>query len=151
MQCLHCLRSHTLCLLLYSRRRGLCSKFTLEHLTGCRDQYLASRSRLRMVHTNTRLPNRWIICIHRRGAKMKRFVLTIKSSWRSLRGDEIFIYPSRFLWCGQPVSRLHRKSLLMHPWEAASILATSRWELPSADKLTIRCSICCGKFCGIIP
>ena len=35
--------------------------------------------------------------------------------------------------------------------DTPSILVTSRWELPSADNLTIRCSTCCGKFCGMIP
>ena len=109
------------------------------------------RSRLRMVRTDIRLPNWRIMCIRRRGAEMKQFVLTIRSSWRSSRGVEIFIEPPRFLWCGRPVSRLRRKILLMHPWDTPSILATSRIELPSADNLTIRYSICCGKFCSMIP
>ena len=151
IQCLYCLRSHTLCLLPHSRRRRLCSKVSLGHLAGRLDQYPVARSRLRMIRTDIRLPNRRIICIRRRGAEMKRFVLTIRSSWRSNRGVEISIEPPRFLWCGRPVSRLRHKILLMHPWDTPSILATSRWELPSADNLTIRCSICCGKFCGMIP
>ena len=132
----------------HSRRRRLCFKVSLGHLAGCRDQYPVARSRLRMVRTDIRLPNRRIICIHRRGADMTRFVLTIRSSWRSSRGGEIF------LWCGRPVSRLRRRKILfMNPWETVtpSIMATSRWELPSADNLTIRCSICCGNFCGVIP
>ena len=83
--------------------------------------------------------------------EMKRFVLTIRSSWWSSRGVEIFIETPRFLWCGPPVSRLRRKILLLHPWDTPSILTTSRRELPSADNLTIRCSICCCKFCGMIP
>ena len=116
IQCLHCLRSYTLCLLPHSRRRCLRSKVSLGHLAGRRDQYPAARSRLRMVRTGIRLPNRRIICIRRRGAKTKRFILTIQSSWRSSRGVEIFIEPPRFLWCGRPVSRLRRKILLMHPW-----------------------------------
>ena len=151
IQCLHRLRSHTLCLLPHSRRRRLCSKVSLGHLAGRRDQYPAARSRFQMVRTDIRLPNRRIICLRRRGAEMKRFALTIRSSWRSSRGVEIFIRPPRFLWCGRPVSRLHRKILLMHPWDTPSILATSRWELLSADNLTIRCCICCGKFCGMVP
>ena len=53
IQCLHCLRSHTLCLLPHSRRRRLCSKVSLGHLAGCRDQYPAARSRLRMDRTRT--------------------------------------------------------------------------------------------------
>ena len=97
IQCLHCLRSHTLCLLPHSRRRCLCSKVSLGHLAGHRDQYPATRSHLRMVRTDIRLPNRRIICIRRRGAEIKRFVLTIRSSWRSSRGVEIFIEPPRFL------------------------------------------------------
>ena len=104
-----------------------------------------------MVWTDIRFPNRRIICIGRRGAEMKRFILTIRSSWWSSLGVEIFIKPLRFLWCGRPVSRLRRKILLMHPWDTPSILTPPRWELPSADNLTIRCSICCGKFCGMIP
>ena len=80
IQCLHCLRSHTLCLLPDSRRRRLCSKVSLGHLAGAQDQYLAVRSRLQMVRTDIRLPNRGIICIHRRGAEMKWFVLTIWSN-----------------------------------------------------------------------
>lgn len=80
IQCLHCLWSHTLCLLPHSRRRRLCSKVSLGHLAGRRDQYPAARSRLRMVRTDIRLRNRRIICIRRRGAEMKRFVLTIRSS-----------------------------------------------------------------------
>ena len=56
IQCLHCLRSHTLCLLPHSRRRRLCSKVSLGHLAGCRDQYPAARSRLRMVRTRTSAP-----------------------------------------------------------------------------------------------
>ena len=131
----HCLMCHILCLLSHSRRRRLCSKVSLGHL----------------VRTYIPLPNWRIICIHRKGAKMKRFILTIRSSWRSSRGVEIFIQPPRFLWCGRPVSRLRRKILLMHPWDTPSILATSCWELPSADNLTIRCSICSCKFCGMIP
>ena len=149
IQCLHCLRSHTLCLLPHSRRRRLCSKVSLGHLAG--DQYPAARSRLRMVRTDIRLPNRRIICIRRRGAAMKWFVLTIWGSWLSSRGVEIFNELPRFLWCGRSVSRLHRKILFMHPWDTPSILATSRWELQSADNLTIRGSICSGKFCGMIP
>ena len=151
IQCLHFLKSHTLFLLSYSRRCRLCSKVSLGHLAGRRDQYPVARSRLQMVRTDIRLPNRRIICIHRRGAEMKQFVLTIRSSWRSFRGVEIFIIPPRLLWCGWPVSRWHCKILLMEPWDAPSILATSRWELPSADNLTICCSICPSKLCGMIP
>ena len=88
----------------HSRRRRPCSKVSLGHLTGRRDQYPAVTSRLRMVRTDTRLLNRHIICIRRRGAEMKRFVLTIQSSWRSSRGVEILIEPPRFIWCGRPVS-----------------------------------------------
>ena len=150
-QCLHCLRSHTLCLLPHSRRRRLCSKVRLGHLAGRRDQYPAAKSHLRMVRTDIRLTNRRIICIRRWGAEMKRFVLTIWSSWRSFRGVEIFIEPPCFLWCGRPVYRLRRKILLMHPWDTPSILATFHGELPSADNLTICCRICYGKFCGMIP
>ena len=80
IQFLHCVRSHTLWLLPHSRRRRLCSKVSLGHLVGRRDQYPATRSRLRMVRTDIRLPNRRIICIRRRGAEMKRSVLTIRSS-----------------------------------------------------------------------
>ena len=151
IQYLHCLRFPTLCLLPYSWRRHLCSRLSLGHLAGRRDQYPVARSRLRMVRTDIRLLNRWIICIRRRGAEMKRFMLTIWSSWRSSGGVEIFIEPPSFLWCGRPVSRLRRKILLIHPWDTPSILATSLWELPSANNLTIRCSICSGKFCGMIP
>ena len=70
IQCLHCLRSHTLCLLPHSRQRRLCSKVGLGHLAGRWEQYPAARSRLGMVRTDIRLPNRTIICIHRRGAEM---------------------------------------------------------------------------------
>ena len=87
IQCLHCLRFHTRCLLPNSRRHCLCSKLSLGHPAVRRDQYPAARSRLRMVRTDIRLPNRPTICIRRRGADMKRFVLTIRSSWRSSRGD----------------------------------------------------------------
>ena len=113
------------------------TKVSLGHRAGRRYQYPAARSRLRMVRTDICLPNRWIICIRRQGAEMKRFVLTIRSSWRSSCGVEIFIEPPRFLWCGRPVPRLRRKILLMHPWDTPSILAISRWELPSAHNLTI--------------
>ena len=142
---------HTLCLLPHSRRRRLCSKVSLGHLAGRWDTISAARNRLRMVRTDIRLPNRRIICIRWRGAEMKLFVLTIRSSWRSSRGVEVFIEPPRFLWCGRPVSRLRRKILVMHHWDTPSILDTSRWELPSADNLKIRCSICSDKFCGMIP
>ena len=37
IQCLHCLRSHTLCLLPNSRWRRLCSKVSLGHLAGYRN------------------------------------------------------------------------------------------------------------------
>ena len=80
IQCLHCLRSHTLYLLRHSRRHRLCSKVNLGHLAGRRDQYPPARCRLRMVRTDIHLQNRRIICIRRRGAEMKRFVLTIRSS-----------------------------------------------------------------------
>ena len=66
IQCIHCLRSQTLCLLHHSRQRRLCSKVSLGHLAGCRNQYPAARSLLRMVRTDICLPNRQIICIHRR-------------------------------------------------------------------------------------
>ena len=147
IQCLHCLRFHTLCLLPHSRG----DKVSLGHLAGRHDQYPAARMCLRMFRSDICLPNRWIIYKRRRGAEMKRFILTIPSSWRSSRGVEIFIELPRFLWCGRLVSRLCRKIMLMHPWDTPSILVTSRWELPSADNLTIRCSTCCGKFCGMIP
>ena len=64
-----------------------------------------------MVRTDIRLPNRRIIWIRRRGAEIKRYVLTIRSSWWSSSGVEIFREPPRFLWCGRP------KILLMHPWD----------------------------------
>ena len=149
---IHYLSSHTLCLLRHSRRCRLCSKLSLGHLDRRRDQYPAARRRLRMDRTDIRLPNRRIICIRRRGAEMKPFVLTIRSSWRSSRGVEISIELPRFLWYGRPVSWLRRKVLLMHPWvpPLPSILATSHWELPSANNMTIIWSIYCGKFCGMI-
>ena len=131
IQCVHCLRSHTLCFLPHSRRRRLCSKGSLGHLDGRRDQYPAARSRLRMVWTDIRFPNRRIICIRRRGAEMKRFDLTIRSSWQPSCGMEIFIERPRFLWCCRPISRLRRKILLMHPWDTPSILATESWHLPT--------------------
>ena len=53
----------------------------------------AARGHLPMVRTDICLPNRRIICIHRRGAEMKQFVLTIQSSWRSSRGVEIRTLP----------------------------------------------------------
>ena len=65
IQCLHCLRSHTLCLLLHSRRRFLCSKVSLGYLAERRDQYPAARSSLRMVQIYIRLPNRRMVCNHR--------------------------------------------------------------------------------------
>ena len=150
IQRLHCLRSYILRLLPHSRRRRLCSKPRKSpgRLAGCRDQYTVARRHVRMVRTDIRLPNRRIICIGRRGTKVKQFVLTIRNSWRSFCGVEIFIEPPRFLWCGRPVSRLRRKILFIHPWDTPSI---SHLELPSTDSLTIHCSICCGKFCGIIP
>ena len=160
VQCLHCQRSHTLCLLPHSRQHRLCSKVRLGHLAGRRDQYPAARSCLRMVQTDIRLPNGRIICICRWEAEMKGFVLTILSSWGSSCGmlgqvaaiKYRFVHePPRFLWCGQPVSRLHHKIVLAHPWDTSSILATSCWELPCATNLTIRCSICSGKYCGMIP
>ena len=88
------------------------TKVSLGHRAGRRYQYPAARSRLRMARIDIRLPSRWIICIRRRGAEMKRFVLTIRSSWRSSCGVEIFIEPPRFLWCGRPVPRLRRKICL---------------------------------------
>ena len=118
----------------HARRRRLCSKVSLGHLAGRWDQYPAARSYLWMVRTDIRLPNCRIICIHRREAEMKRL--------------DIFIEPPFFLRCGRPVSRLGQKILLMHPWDISSILPTSRWELPSADNLTIPCSICSGTFCA---
>ena len=148
IQCLHCLRSHTPCLLTHSRRRRLCSKVSLGHLAGRRNQYMVARSCLWMSGC---LPNWRIICICIRGAEMKRFGLTIWMSWWSSCGVDIFTKSPRFLWCGRPVSRLHRKILVMHPWDTPSTLATSCWELPSADNLTICCSICCGKYCAMIP
>ena len=124
IKCLHCLRSHTLCLLPQSRRRHLCSKVSLGHLAGRWDQYPAARNCLRMVRTDIRLPNRRIICIRRWGAEMKQFILTIRNSWGSSRGMEILIETPRFLWRGWPVSWLHLKILLMHPWDTPSILVT---------------------------
>ena len=91
IQCLHCLRSDTLCLLPHSRRRRLCSNVTLGHLAARLDQYPAARSRLRMVRTDIHLPNRRIICICRLRAEMKQFILTIWSSWRSYCSVVIFI------------------------------------------------------------
>ena len=91
IQCLYCPGSHTMCLLPHPRQRRLCSKVSLGNLAGRRDQYPVPRTHLRMVPTDIRLPNRRIICIRRRGAEMKRFILTIRSSWRSSHSGEIFI------------------------------------------------------------
>ena len=115
IQCLHCLRFHTLCLLPHSRQHRLCSKVSLGHLAGSRDQYTAARSRLQMVRTDT-----------------------IRSSWWSSHGVEIFIEPPRFLWCGRPVSRLHRKILLMHPWDtpASWLLLAENCHLPTTWQFT---------------
>ena len=123
----------------------LCASSPTHAGVAC-DQYPVARSHLWIVRNDIRLPNWRIICIRRRGAEWRRFVLTILSSLRSSHGTEIFIEPPRILWCGLPVSLL-----LIHPWDTPSILATSCWELPSANNLTICCSICSGKFCVMIP
>ena len=91
MQCLHCLRSHTLCLLPHSWWCRLCSKVSLGHLAGRRDQYPVAQSCLRTVRTDIRFPNERIICIRKPRSEMKQFILTIWSSWRSSCGMEIFI------------------------------------------------------------
>ena len=39
----------------------------------------------------------------------------------------------------------------LHTWDSPSILATSRWELPSADNLTIRCSFALANFVAWSP
>ena len=72
--------------------------------------------------TDIRLPNRQITFNRKRGAEMKWFVMTIRSSWRSFRGVEIFIEPPRFLWYCQPVPRLHYKIFLMLETPPASWL-----------------------------
>ena len=51
---------------------------------------------LRMARTDIRLQNRWIICIGRRGAEMKRFVLNIRSSWRSPTGTRTSLQDVRW-------------------------------------------------------
>ena len=116
IQYLYCLRSQTLCFLPHSRRRRLCSRVSLGHAAGRGDQYPAARSHFRMVRTDIHLPNRRTICIRWRGAEMKRFVLTIWSSWRFSRGVEIFIEPPRFLWRGHSVaSQNFAYASLRHP------------------------------------
>ena len=78
---------------------------------------------------------------------------------RSDHSEQLTVFP----WHGD----LHRTSTLPLMWLASllvasqnfayaslwypRILPTSRWELPSANKMTIRCSICSGKFCGMMP
>ena len=149
IQCLHFLVSHTLCLLPYSRRRRLCPKVSPGHPAWRRNQYPAARSSLRIVRTDIRLSNRRIICIRRRGAEM--FVLTIRSSWRSTRGVGNFHRTSTPLLVWSASFSVASQILPMHPWDTLSILATSCWELPSADDLTIRFGICSDTFCGMIP
>ena len=60
-------------------RRRLCSKVSVGHLAGHRDQYSVASSRLQMFRTDIRLPNWLIVGNCRQGAEMKWFVLTIRS------------------------------------------------------------------------
>ena len=115
IRCLHCLRSHTLCLLLHSRRRRLCSKMSLGHLAGWRDQYPVARSHFRMVRNDIHLPNWRIICICRRGAEMKRLVLW---PFRAVDG---------LPWCGD----FHRTSTLPLMWSASLSVASQNFAYAS--------------------
>ena len=63
------------------------TEVSLGHLEGRRDQNPAARSHTSHVQT------RRIICILRRGAEMKRFILAINKKWRSSRGVDIFFLP----------------------------------------------------------
>ena len=96
------------------------------------------RSRLRMVRTDSRLPTRRIICIRRRGAEMKRFVLTIRGSWRSSRGGVIFIEPPRFLWVvGQSIGCVAKFCLCILETPPASwLLLAENCHLPTTWKFT---------------
>ena len=59
--------------------------------------------------------------------------------------------PPRFRWCGQPVSILLHKILLMHHCDTPDIRASSRYEYRPADNLTIITSICSCKLRSMIP
>ena len=111
IQCFHCLRSHTQCLLPHSRRRRLCSKVSLGPLAGRRDQYLAARSRLRMVRADILLPNRWIICIRRQGAVISDY------------SEQLMVFP----WRGD----FHRTSTLPLMWSASLSVASQNFAYAS--------------------
>ena len=151
IQCLHCLRSHTLCLLPphWAASPVLQSE---PRTSGFTPRIICGGQKPSPNGSNWHPPSKSADHLHSQTRNRDKAVrLTIRSSWRSSHGVEIFIEPPRFLWCGRPVSRLRHQILLMHPWDTPSILATSRWVLPSAGNRTIRCNICCGKFCGRIP
>ena len=132
IQCLHCLRSHTMCLLPHSRWRRLCSKVTLGHLAGRRDQHPPPKS-ADHLHSQTR-------------SREEAFRSDHSEQLTVFPCVEILIEPPRFLWCGRPVSRLRRKILLIHPWDPQHpgyfLLRIAICRQPDH---------CSGKFCGMIP
>ena len=111
IQCLHCLRSHTLCLLPHSRWHRLCSKVSLGHLAGRREQYPVARSRLRMVQYDIRLP------------KSADHLHSQTRSWDeavcSDHSEQLTVFP----WRGD----FHRTSMLPLMWSASLSVASQNF------------------------
>ena len=111
IQCLHCLRSHTLCLLPRSRQCRLCSKVSLGHLAGHRDQYPVARSHLRIFRTDIRLPN-----LHLQTRSRDEAV-------RSDHSEQLTVFP----WCGH----FHWTSTLPLMWSASLSVASQNFAYAS--------------------
>ena len=151
MQCLQWRRCQIRCLRPHSPRRRLCTKVSLGHLAGHQNRHPATRSRFITVRAIMYLPKRRIICILRREAEIKRFILIIRSKWRPSWGVYIFCLPPRFLWSGRLCCLIPPRTFPTHPFVTPIILATSHWELTCIDNKTICHKTCSSKFRSKVP
>ena len=81
----------------------------------------------------------------------KRLSLTIQMKCLASRAVVRLLLLPHLCWCGRSVSRLRRKIVLTHPCDTPDILATSCWQKPPADNLTIRTRIFSCKLRGMMP
>ena len=144
MQCLHWRKFQTLCLWSHSLRRRLSTKVSLGRLAGRRARYSAARSRFITVTVRAVmcLPKLRIICIFRRGAEMKWFILTTRRKWckHLLSTSKLpLIWSPLFLIVPQEFT-----SAFLH--HAPRILATSHCEVPCIDNKTICQKPCSSEF-----
>ena len=150
MQCLQWWKFQTRRLWPHSRRRRPCTKSgSLGHLAGHQDWYPAATIRFITLPGVKCLRKHWIICITRQGAVMKWFVLSIQSSWQSLRCRDIFCLALVSPGCS--CCLFHSRTLSTNRCVTPKNITTAHWTLPFDDNKTICHRTCSRKFRGMMP